>query len=273
MLYKALRQNPFSGVGMDQGPFPPWYSAIYTNNPNTAGYHPALELCDYWEQTPGNLFQFAHLDISVPETGPALLSQGVLLADSAPGTDTVSSLLVDPVTSQVYGVVLVTGGLVPNAEVGNWLSMEDIGVARQIQSNTDTNLIFSLRDTLPQGLDANALAAGSGPGNGSVITIYRPGHVTANLTPGAPVGVVLNDVLEGSDIVMLIRGTTYILGTNTVAALVGSFGAQSIANGTVSGTSGGATPASQGDAQIVPLESYNSAPVARILATFKAAGL
>ena len=271
MLYKRLRQNPFSGVGMDQGVFPPWYNTIYTNSPNTAGYNPALELCDYWEQTPGNLFQYAYLDVSVPGDGPATLNAGVVLTDAAAGADTVSALLTDPVTSQVYGITLVTGGLTPNAEVGNWLFMLDIGIARQILANTGTDIIFSLRDTIPSGLDVFALPAGTGPTGASVVSIYRPGHVVVNATPVYPVGIVLNDVVEGQPIVMQVSGLSLILGSNANAALVSGDPALVASSGIISG---GTLPFSQTlDAMIVPQVSYDSGSVAQILCQFKAAGL
>ena len=272
MLYKTLRADPFPGVSMDQGPQIPWYSAVYTNNPNTAGYNPALELCDYWEQacgnlTPGgNLFQYAHLDVS--GESPALLSAGVLLTDSDPGTDTVAGSLTDSVSGLCYGITLTTGGLTPNAEVGNLLFMVDLGIMKVIKANTANTLIFSLRDTLPQGLDVEALPAG--PSNGSAISIDRPGHVTINTTPDAPVGVLLNDVVEGANIVMQIRGKALILGSNSGAAFV--VGSPAIVAATGLTTGGTPLPAVQGDAVIIPEVAYNSATIARLPMQFKAAG-
>lgn len=276
MLYKRLRQDPFSGVSMDQGVTIPWYSSIYTNNPNTAGYAPALELCEYWEQdlgplTPGgNLFQYAHLDVSNPRNGgPSLLSAGVLLTDSAPGTDTVAALLTDAVTGFCYGITLTSGGLTPNAEVGNLLYMLDIGVMKVIKSNTASNIIFSLRDTIPGGLDVEAIAGG--PALGSAITIDRPGHVTINTTPTAPVGVLVNDAVEGQPIVMQIRGKALILGSNAGAAFTTGTPAIVAASGLTTG--GTPLPGTQGDAVIVPEIDYNSASIARLPMQFKAMGL
>ena len=275
MLYKTLRADPFPGVSMDQGPQIPWYSAQFTNNPNTAGYQPALELCDYWEQmsgdlTPGgNWFQYAHLDISNPRNGgPSLLSAGVLLTDSAPGTDTVASSLTDSVSGLCFGITLTSGGLTPNAEVGNLLYMLDLGVTKVIKSNTTDTLIFSLRDTLPTGLDVEALP--SGPGNGTAISIYRPGHVTINTTPTAPVGVLVNDVVEGANIVMQIRGLAFVLGSNAGAAFVVNTPAIVASSGLTTG--GTPLPAVQGDALIMPIVAYNSASIARLPMQFKAAG-
>lgn len=279
MLYKTLRADPFPGVAMDQGVQIPWYSSVYTNNPNTAGYHPALELCDYWEQATGgmypgpfggNLFQYAYLDVSSPRNGgPSLLTAGVLLTDSAPSTDTVSASLTDSVSGLVYGITLVTGGLTPNAEVGNLLYMVDLGVTKVIKRNTDTDLIFSLRDTIPNGLDVEALPAG--PAGASAISIMRPGHVTINTTPTAPVGVLVNDAVEGQPIVMQIRGLAFILGSNAGAAF--TTGTPGIVAATGLTTGGTPLPAVQGDAVIIPQVDYNSATIARLPMQFKAAGL
>ena len=277
MLYKRLRQDPFAGVGMDQGPYYPWYNSIYTNNPNTAGYVPDLQLCDYWEQQTnnlaggGNLFQYAYLDIESLERGASLLSAGVLLTDATPGTDTVAALLTTT-SGACYGITLTSGGLTPNAEVGNYLIMQDLGISRVILSNTASDVIFSLFDTLPSGPDANALIGG-GPGLGTPISIYRPGHVVVNTAPSYPVGVLLNDILEGQPIVMQIRGLAAVLGTNSAAALAVGENEQAIASGLVSGTSGGAIPASQAGATIIAQEAYNSVTVARLMVQFKAAGL
>lgn len=278
MLYKKLRQDPFAGVGMDQGPSTPWYSSLYTNNPTTAGYHPTLQLCDYWEQEVnnltggGNYFQYAYLDISVPESGPADLSAGVWLTDAPPGTDTVSALLTDAVTGQVYGITLVTGGLTPNAEVGNILYMADIGVQKVILANTATDLIFSLRDTLPNGLDANAIAAGGGPAGSSDITIIRPGHVIVGGNTAPAVGVLLNDITEGTFIVMQIMGEALMLGSNANAALVAGFPATIQNSGLISGTAGGGPVAGQGDGVVIPYVNYDSVTVARVPVQFKATG-
>jgi hypothetical protein len=267
MITKLLHQDPFSGAGMDQGTIIPWYNQIYTNNPTQAGYRPDLDLNDTWEQPLiGNLYKFAYLDVS-GET-PSVLSAGVALTLSTPGTDTVSASLTDPVSGLVYGITLVTGGLTANAEVGNYLYMEDLGLMKQIKSNTETDVIFSTKDTLPTGYDVEAIDPG--PANASNISIIRPGHVVVNATPGVTVGVTVNDVTEGQFIVMQVRGLALIVGNNSGTALVANTPAL-ITTGAILDGGDPSGQASMQDCLIVPLVSYTGANIL-IPCYFRASG-
>ncbi len=254
---------------MDQGTIIPWYNQIYTNNPTTAGYRPDFDQNDQWEQPLiGNRFRYAYLDPISPEA-PALVSAGVTVTPSDPGTDTVSSSLVDPKTGLTYGVVLVTGDLVPNAEVGNYIFFEDLGLLKTIKYNTATDVWFSLFDTLPSGPDVEAIAAG--PANSSNVSIIRPGHVVANVQPGPPVGVLVNDVLEGQAIVMQVSGLALFVGNNSGAPLVLNVPGSAISGGIISGDAPDGV-ASMWDAFILPQVSYDGANIL-VPAYFKAAGI
>lgn len=275
MLFKTLRQDPFPGVGNDQGPSTPWYSSLYTNSPTTASYggtKPDLQLCDYWEQQTGNLtgggnfFQYVYLDVS-GET-PSLISAGVTVTPSAPATDTVAGSLTDAATGLVYGITLVSGGLTPNAEVGNILFMEDLGIQKVILYNTATDVWFALFDTLPRGPDANAIAAG--PANSSNVSIIRPGHVVANTNPGPPTGVLINDALEGQFIVVQIRGEAMMVGNNSGEPLVVNKPGSAISGGYITGDAPSGV-ASMWDALILPQVAYDG-PNILIPCYFKAAG-
>ncbi len=265
MLVKTLHQDAFPGDGMDQSVAIPWYASQYTANPKSAGKTPALELENSFPDDVGNKFKFGHLDLS--GSPAAVISAGALLTLSAPGTDTVSSSLTDATSGLVYGIVLVTGNLTPNAEVGNYLYMNDLGILKRIKANTATQVIFSLQDTFPRGYDAEAIAAG--PAGSSAVSIIRPGHVVVNATPGVPVGVLLNDTLEGSDIVYQTKGLGLIIGNNSGVALVVGAPATPAANGIIEG--GGAAATLAGDWYIVPLIAYDSTNI-RVPCYFKMLG-
>jgi hypothetical protein len=268
MLVKVLHQDPLSGASMDQGTIIPWYNQIYTNNPTTAGYRPDFDLNDQWEQPLiGNRFRYAYLDVT--GESPALISAGVTLTPSAPGTDTVASSLTDPDTGLVYGIVLVTGGLTPNAEVGNYLYMEDLGLLKTIKSNTATDVIFSTFDTLPRGPDVEAIPAG--PANASNVSIIRPGHVIANTETTVTVGVTVNDVLEGEFIVMQVSGLAMFVGNNSGVALVQGVPGSAVGGGVIDGTDPTSVAQMQ-DCLIVPLVSYDG-PNILVPAYFKASGV
>jgi hypothetical protein len=266
MLRKVLHQDPLSGASMDQGTIIPWYNTIYTNNPTTAGYRPDFDLNDQWEQPLiGNGFKYAYLDIS-GETA-SLISAGVTLTPSDPGTDTVASSLTAP-NGEVYGIVLTTGLLTPNAEVGNYLYMEDLGLTKTIKSNTETDVIFSLFDTLPSGPDVEAIPVG--PANSSAVSIIRPGHVVANTNPGPPVGVTVNDVLEGQFIVMQVSGLGLFVGNNSGEGLVVNQPASAIAGGIITGDNPAGVETMYGSF-ILPQVTYDG-PNILVPAYFKMAG-
>jgi len=269
MLFKQINQNPFPGEGNQQGAIIPWYAAQYTQNPVSAGLRPANELCETWPEIGfGNSFESVFLDAVDPEN-PAIISAGALLTPSLPGTDTVAASLTDASSTLVYGITLTTGGLTPNAEIGNFLFMEDLGITRLIKANTATNVIFSLKGTIfgNNVLDPDAVPAG--PGNGTNVSIIRPGHVSVNATPSVPVGVLVNDQTEGFRTVQQVRGLAFIIGNNSGTALVAGTPAVTAANGIIEG--GTAPSATMGDAFILPLASYDG-PNIRIPCYFKGAG-
>lgn len=256
MLRKEINQNPFPGEGMSQGPIIPWYPSQFTTNPKSAGQSPALELDEQWPQIGvGNKFAFGHLDISGQTA--SIISAGACLTIAAPGTDTVSASLTDAVTGQIYGITLVTGNLTPNAEVGNYLYMVNLGVMKKIKANTATNVIFSLKDTTngPNAYDSDAINAG--PAGSSAVSIIRPGHVVVNATPGIFVGWLVNDALEGSDIVYQTKGLGLLIGNNSGDALVAGTPGVVVAGGIIAG--GTPTTVLMGDGFIIPLESYDGA--------------
>src|SRR6476660_1779057 len=203
MLFKRVFQNPFPGEGFQQGPRLPWLASTYTNNPQAIGTVPALEQGLEWPEAGiGNQFQEVTLDVS-GETA-ATIAAGVLLMNSAPTTDTVAATLTDTATGIVYGVTLTTGGLTVNAEVGNFIWFQDLGVRRQIETNTATNVIVSQKGSIfgNNQFDPNYLPAA--PGNGTNVVIIRPFHVEVCDDTHPPVGVTLNEVLEGQKITMQV---------------------------------------------------------------------
>lgn len=259
MLKKEIHQNPFPSEGMSQGPTIPWYPAQFTTNPKSAGLSPALELNATWpQQGIGNKFKFGHLDEVTPGQ-PAVISGGAVLTLSLPGTDTVASSLTDAASGLTYGVVLTTGGLTANAEIGNIIYFLDLGVMKVIKSNTATRVIFSLKDTTngPNALDSDAVAVA--PAGSSNVCIIRPGHVKINATPKAPIGVLVNDALEGSDIVYQTEGLGLIIGNNSGVALAAGTPAICAANGIIEG--GTAQADGLGDYLIIPQIAYDGANI------------
>lgn len=258
MLKKKIHQNPFPGEGLSQGPIIPWYPSQFTNAPKSAGQSPALEVDETWpEAGVGNQFKFGHLDEVTPGN-PAVISAGALLTLSLPGTDTVSSSLQDAASGLYYGVVLVTGGLTANKEIGNYIYFLDLGIMRKIKGNTTTNVIFSLKDTTngPNNLDSDAITGA--PAGSSNVCIIRPGHVKVNATPGVPVGVLVNDATEGTDIVYQTEGLAMVVGNNSGAALVAGTPAIPAAAGIIEG---GTAPNGLGDYLIIPLIAYDGANI------------
>lgn len=253
MLYKWQGQNPFPGEGNDQGPRVPWLASTYTNNPTQVGIQPSVELLSTWQEAGfGNKFASFYLDEATPGQ-PATIAGGVLLMNSAPGTDTVAATLTDGGIN--YGVTLVTGNLTVNAEVGNFAWFQDLGTWRMIESNTAANLIFSLKGTVygNNQYDPNYLPGA--PVNGSNVVIFRPGHVTVCDAAHAPVAVLLNDVLEGQEVVAQTQGAVLILGNNSGAITVVGVPAITAASGIIEG--GTASAAILGDAYIIPLAAYD----------------
>ncbi len=270
MLFKDINQNPFPGEGFQQGKRIPWYASTYSNNPKTAGITPAQEIGETWPDIGvGNKFAFVHVDVS--GEAPATLAGGVLVMDAPVTTDTVAATLTDTSTSPstFFGVTLTSGGLTPNEEVGNFIFFEDLGLTFEIESNTAANVIVSLKGTIfgNNVYDPNFLP--SAPSNGTNITIFRPGHVVISDATHPPVGVLLNDVVEGNWVVVQVRGLAMILGNNSATALVAGIPAAGIASGIIDGTA--PTAATQGDSYILPLVSYDGA-TQLIPCYFKAAG-
>ncbi len=271
MLFKDINQNPFPGEGFQQGPRIPWYASQFSTNPSTAGIQPAQEICETWPDIGvGNKFSFAYLDVS--GEAPATLAAGVVLMDAPVSTDTVAATLTDTSTSPstYYGVTLTTGLLTPNAEVGNFIFFADLGLTFQIEGNTAADVVVSKKGTIfgNNQYDPNYLPAA--PANGTAVTIFRPGHVVIGDDTHPPVGVLLNDTLEGAWIVMQVRGLAMVLGNDSGAALVAGIPAITTSAGIIQG--GSASAAALGDAVIIPQVAYDGATL-KVPVYFKAAGL
>ena len=256
MLMKPVGQNPFPGEGFQQGPRIPWYESTYTNTPTAAGIKPQ-ELGETWfDEGFGNQFQYVYLDIASRES-PATISAGVLLTPSTPGTDTVASSLTDAASSITYGIVLTTGGLTVNAEVGNFCFLVDLGMTFMIESNTATHLIFSQKGTIfgNNTFDPNYLP--SIPTPGTAVSIIRPFHMGVCDATHPPTGVLLNDAVEGQEVIIQVRGLAYILGNNSGTTTAVNIPAVTDAAGIIQG--GSASAAALGDAMILPQIAYDGA--------------
>jgi len=258
MQFKTVHQEALPTSQAAQGPTFPWYDVLRSLNPTSMGTMPALELGAVWEvpsgvPAQGNKFQFMYLDLATSEGQPITYSAGTLLTYSTPGLDTVASTLT--ADGVHYGVTLTTGGLTPNAEVGNFIFFSDTGATAPIKANAAGNIVVSLKTSLVGNnkYDSDALAVV--PVNGSAVSIIRPYHVTLCGAAGIPTGILLNDSVTGSKIVMQVKGLAQVISSNSGAALVAGTPAIAAAAGVLTG--GSAT----GRARIVPLIAYNSGTI------------
>jgi len=155
-------------------------------------------------------------------------------------------------------VTLVTGGLTANAEVGNYVWFQDLGLGRLIKANTTNTISVSLKTSLVgnQQFDADVLPAA--PTNGTNVVIIRPFHCSLNSATTSPTGVLVNDSVTGARTVVQISGPlAFVLGNASGTALVAGVPASTAAAGIIEG--GSIVALNMNGKYIIPWAAYDAA--------------
>jgi hypothetical protein len=251
-MFKQIRQDALPTGTLNQTLTIPWYDPSYTTNPTSAGTMPALELGEKWTDfATGNEFAMIYLDLVTSEGGPVTFSGGTLVCFSLPGTDTIAGT-----TSTLDTVTLVTGALVVNAEVGNYIFFQDLGVSRLIKANTATTVSVSLKTSLVGNNQFDADVLPGIPANGTNVSIIRPWHCSLNSDTTSPTGVLINDTVTGSRTIVQISGPlAFVLGNNSATAVAAGIPAGTGAAGIVDGI---APALNMSGKYIIPWAAYDN---------------
>jgi len=253
-MFKNINQDALPTGTLNQTQTIPWYDSSQTTNPTSAGTMPALELGEKWtDYATGNEFAMIYLDLVTSEGGPVTYSGGTLVCFSAPTTDTIAST-----ASTLDYVTLVTGGLTPNAEVGNYIFFNDLGLSRLIKANTATTVTVSLKTSLVGNNQYDADILPAAPTNGTAVSIIRPWHCSLNSATTSPTGVLVNDSVTGANTVVQISGPlAFVLGNASGTALVAGVPASTAAAGIIEG--GSIVALNMNGKYIIPWAAYDAA--------------
>jgi len=199
----------------------------------------------------------------------AALANGQLVGYALATTETVLSA-----GSSVAVQALSSAGLTVNAEIGNWLYVENGGSSPgptilPIKANAASNITNSQRDLNNTGnvYDADALSAVLT--NSTNAALIRNGHVIVGTATVVPVGVALATVTSGYFTLIQVSGVALVQAVGSGTAIVAGVPTVAGAAGVITGTpvqpgGTGATAAIpvnlyMGSANVIPLFAFTGA--------------
>lgn len=246
-MYRELNQDRVPSSFLQQLPSFPWFDASQLNDAT-----PRMELGSvFFHEKTGNHFMYVQAD--------AALANGQLVSYTVPSTETVLSA-----GSSVALQVLSAAGLTPNAEVGNWLYVENGGSAPgptilPIKANAASTITNSLRDltTTQNVFDPDQLSAVLT--NSTNAAIIRPGHVSVCDATHSPVGIALATVTAHYFTLIQVVGLALVQAVGSVHALVVGQAVAPGAAGVVTGPVTVGSPLYMAGAAIIPYFAFTGA--------------
>lgn len=223
-MFRILGQDKVPSGFTAQLAHYPWIDSAWLND---SAQKMELNTVVFHERT-GNAFMYVKAD--------AALIAGNIVYKTLPATETALSA-----GSTVALQALSSAGLTVNAEIGNWLYLENGGASPgptivPVKENAASTITFSKRDTnstLDQ-YDADVLSTTIT--NSTNAAIVRPGHVSVGTASAVPVGVALATVTQYYYTFVQVGGLVLVLGLGNTTALASGVPAICQASGYIKGT-------------------------------------
>ena len=242
MSYFHLNQDRVPSSYLQQLSSFPWFDASQLNDATQR-----MELgAVFFHEKNKNAFMYVQAD--------AALANGQLVYPTLPSTETVLSS-----GSSVALQVLSSAGLTVNAEMGNWLYVENGGSAPgptilPIKANAASSITNSLRDltTTQNVFDPDQLSAVLT--NSTNAAIIRHGHVSVGTATAVPVGVALGTVTIHYFTLIQVVGLALVQAVGNGTALVAGQPAIPGASGVITGTP--VQPGGTGATALIPVDLY-----------------
>ena len=182
------------------------------------------------------------------------LANGQLVYATLPTTETVLSS-----GSSLYVQALSSAGLTVNAEVGNWIYVENGGSSPgptilPIKANAASTITNSQRDLNNAGAVYDADQLSSVLTNSTGACIIRNGHVSVCTATKVPVGVALATVTSGYYTLIQVAGLALVQAVGNVTAIVSGQPGIPGATGVITGTP--VQPGGTGATAAIPVNLY-----------------
>ena len=223
-MYRWINQDRLPTGFCSQLPVYPWYDATQINDINTSA--PRVQLGTAWFDVDyGNAFAYVKAKVA--------LAAGQLVYQDSPTVDTIAAPA--GVADNLSILNLTTGGLTVNAEVNNWVNIENAYATtapqlRRIKANLAGTLTISVRDLNNTTNAADADVSAVAVTTGTNVQIIRPFMVNLNTATTVPVGVALGTVTAGYYTIIQIAGLAMVKALGSTAI---------VTNKPVVGTAGG----------------------------------
>jgi hypothetical protein len=215
-MYRWINQDRLPAALNAQLPVWPWYDAAQINDIPTS--IPRIQPGSaWWDVDNGNAFAYVQAKVA--------LTLGQLVYKDLPTIDTIAAPVVGT-NDNISTLGLVSGGLTPHAEIGNWVNIENAYATpatsiRKIKDNAAAVLTISMRDqnSAVNQQDIDVLPAALTTGTN--IQIIRPWLVNLCTASKVPCGVALGAVTAGYYTIIQIAGLAMVKALGSTAIVAG----------------------------------------------------